>query len=71
MDKLTYPNMKADLELCKEQLKEICNGERNLAVMRIPPQKIDFDLQFSAAFKELQAYRNTGLTGKNTAVDSV
>lgn len=61
MDRLTYPNMKADLELCRQQLKELCGEERKTAFRRIPPQRIDFDLQFAAAFKELQAYRDTGL----------
>ena len=59
---LRYPNMKADLKLCNEQLAAICRGERGpLAVMSVPPRTGDFDMQFSAAFDELEAYRATGL----------
>ena len=59
---LQYPNMKADLELCYKQLFAICKGERGpLAVMSIPPRTDNFDMQFSAAFDELKAYRETGL----------
>lgn len=59
---LQYPNMKADLELCYKQLFAICKGERGpVAVMSIPPRTDNFDMQFSAAFDELKAYRETGL----------
>lgn len=61
MDRLTYPNMKADLDLCFKQLHEICGGDRSLAIMSVPPQQTDFDMQFHSAFDELQAYRDTGL----------
>lgn len=60
MDKLTFPNMRADLALCFKQLHEICKGDRKLAVMSVPPQQTDFDMQFHSAFDELQAYRDTG-----------
>lgn len=59
---LQYPNMKADLELCNKQLFAICKGERGpVAVMSVPPRTDDFDMQFSAAFDELKAYRESGL----------
>ena len=64
---LEYPQLRADIDLCYAQLFEFCKGERNKAVMSIPPQKTDFDMQMSAAFDELKAYRNTGLTPAEVA----
>lgn len=59
---LQYPNMKADLELCYKQLFAICKGERGpLAVMSVPPRTDNFDMQFSAAFDELKAFREAGV----------
>ncbi len=55
---LQYPNMRADIELCRKQLYALCRGERGpTAVMSVPPQETDFDMQFSAAFDELEAAR--------------
>ena len=65
--KLQYPNMKADIELCYEQLFEPCKGEHIKSVMSIPHMEKDFDMQFSAAFDELQAYRDTGLSPEYAA----
>lgn len=60
MDKnqLSYPHIKADIELCRKQLYALCRGERGpTAVMSVPPQETDFDVQFSAAFDELESAR--------------
>ena len=60
MDKnqLSYPHIKADIELCRKQLYALCRGERGpTAVMSVPPQETDFDMQFSAAFDELESAR--------------
>lgn len=60
MDKnqLSYPHIKADIELCRKQLYALCRGERGpTAVMSVPPQETDFDMQFSAAFDELESTR--------------
>ena len=60
MDKnqLSYPHIKADVELCRKQLYALCRGERGpTAVMSVPPQETDFDMQFSAAFDELESAR--------------
>ena len=55
---LQYPNMRADVELCRKQLYALCRGERGpTAVMSVPPQETDFDMQFSAAFDELESAR--------------
>lgn len=55
---LQYPNMRADVELCRKQLYALCRGERGqTAVMSVPPQETDFDIQFSAAFDELESAR--------------
>lgn len=55
---LQYPNMKANIELCRKQLYALCRGERGpTAVMSVPPQETDFDMQFSAAFDELESAR--------------
>lgn len=55
---LQYPNMRADVELCRKQLCALCRGERGpTAVMSVPPQETDFDMQFSAAFDELESAR--------------
>ena len=55
---LQYPNMRADIELCRKQLYALCRGERGLtAVMSVPPRETDFDMQFSAAFDELESAR--------------
>ena len=62
MSNLSYPQIKADLDLCQTQLAELCNGEHNKAIMSVPPQETDFDMQISAAFDEVKAYRDTGLT---------
>ena len=58
---LSYPAIKANLSLCRAQLREICEGGHDKAVMSVPPQEKDFDMQFCAAFDELQAFRDTGL----------
>lgn len=58
---ISYPGLRADLELCKNQLAELCVGDHDKAVMCVPPEPTDFDMQFSAAFDELLAYRKTGL----------
>ena len=57
---LRYPKMKADLDLCEKYLVDLCerSGKPPLSV---PALTTDFDMQFSAAFDELMAYRNTGL----------
>lgn len=60
MDKnqLSYPHIKADIELCRKQLYALCRGERGpTAAMSVPPQETDFDMQFSAAFDELESAR--------------
>lgn len=55
---LNYPHMRADIELCRKQLCELCRGEHGqTAVMSVPPQETDFDMQFSAAFDELESAR--------------
>ena len=55
---LQYPNMRADIELCRKQLYALCRGERGpTAVMSVPPKETDFDMQFSAAFDELESAR--------------
>lgn len=56
--KLLYPNLTADLDLCREQLFEICQGKCIKTVMSVPPRTTDYDMQFSAAFDELQNYRD-------------
>lgn len=41
---LKYPDMRADIELCRKQLCELCRGEHGqTAVMSVPPQETDFD----------------------------
>ena len=57
---LNWPGLKADLERCHKQLAEICQGERRLAIMSVPPEPTDFDMRFSAAFDELTEYRTFG-----------
>lgn len=59
---LAYPSIKADIDLCYKQLHEICQGKHGCAVMSVPPEPTDFDMQLLAAFDELKAYRATGLT---------
>lgn len=55
---LKYPDMRADIELCRKQLCELCSGEHGqTAVMSVPPQETDFDMQFLAAFDELEEAR--------------
>lgn len=55
---LQYPHIRANIELCRKQLYALCRGERGqTAVMSVPPQETDFDMQFSAAFDELEAAR--------------
>lgn len=58
---IEYPQLRADLDLCEKQLYEICSGNRtHLTAMSVPPRPDNFDMQFSAAFAELKAYRETG-----------
>lgn len=55
---LQYPHIRANIELCRKQLYALCRGERGpTAVMSVPPQETDFDMQFSAAFDELESAR--------------
>ena len=55
---LQYPHIRANIELCRKQLYDLCRGERGpTAVMSVPPRETDFDMQFSAAFDELEAAR--------------
>jgi hypothetical protein len=60
---LKYPKLKADLKTCHKFLSELCKivWDRNYhpdhAIWSIPPREEDFDMQFSAAFDELQALR--------------
>lgn len=59
--KLRYPAMRADLDLCEKQLYALCKGERSgITAMSVPPRPENFDMQFSAAFDELRAYRASG-----------
>ena len=53
---LQYPHIRANIERCRKQLYALCRGERGpTAVMSVPPRETDFDMQFSAAFDELEA----------------
>lgn len=55
---LQYPHIRTNIELCRKQLYALCRGERSqTAVMSVPPQETDFDIQFSAAFDELESAR--------------
>lgn len=55
---LQYPHIRANIELCRKQLYALCRGERGqTAVMSVPPQETDFDMQFSAALDELESAR--------------
>ncbi len=60
-----YPQLKADIDLCRKHLSDICKG--NILPMCVPPYYKDFDMQFSAAFDELKAYRETGKTPEQVA----
>ena len=58
---ISYQTIKADLERCNKQLHALCAGTHDgTAVMSVPPQTTDYDMQFSAAFDELAAYRAIG-----------
>lgn len=59
----SYPNVKADLDLCENQIDALC-GARPVgeATLHIPAVETDFDMQFNAALEELKAYRKTGFT---------
>lgn len=54
---LEFPQLRADIEWCYECLFDICRGTHEKAVMSVPPRKDNFDMQMSAAFDELKAYR--------------
>ena len=62
VSELSYPTLKADIKRCEKQLHAICEGKHDgTAIMSVPPDPTDFDMQFSAAFDELKAYRDTGV----------
>lgn len=59
--KLSYPRLRADLDLCEKQLYALCKGERTgITALSVPPRPENFDMQFSAAFDELRAFRTSG-----------
>ena len=63
---LEYPHLKADIDLCYKYLFQFCAG-RTMPAMSVPPHKTDFDMQMSAAFEELKAYRDMGVTLEHVA----
>ena len=75
MDGLKYPGMKADIALCYKFLSELCaitwagsdSYFPKMIMWSIPPTPENFDMQLSAAFDELEAYRATVLTPEEVA----
>ena len=54
---LEYSNLKANIGVCKQCLMKLC---KMLAAPSDFIDTYDWDVQFSAAFEELQAYRDIG-----------
>jgi hypothetical protein len=63
---LEYPQMKADTALAQKQVFELCQTShgnlkaRKHAIISLPHQKTDFDMNLIAALDELNAYREIG-----------